>query len=112
MRSGSRPSSSAAHSWRPWSGPRRRASRSSRLDPGLVRMYSMSSRILGEVGSRRDGGARAMSRSDATAPKGRGAGFNPSNRFESTHYERELEQVEEDEEYLDALSRPRTEYLP
>ena len=47
-----------------------------------------------------------MSRSDAPAPKGRGAGFNPANRFEATHHELELEQVEEDEEYLDALNRP------
>ena len=53
-----------------------------------------------------------MHRSDAGAPKGRGAGFNPSNRFESTHRELELEQVEEDEEYLAALGRPPTEYLP
>ena len=53
-----------------------------------------------------------MSRSDAPAPKGRGAGFNPANRFEATRHELELEQVEEDEEYLAALNRPRTEYLP
>jgi DNA repair photolyase len=53
-----------------------------------------------------------MTRSDAPAPKGRGAGFNPMNRFETTHHELELEQVEEDEEYLGALNRPRTEYLP
>ena len=53
-----------------------------------------------------------MTRSDAPAPKGRGAGFNPMNRFETTHHELELEQVEDDEEYLDGLNRPRTEYLP
>ncbi len=53
-----------------------------------------------------------MSRSDAPAPKGRGAGFNPTNRFETTHHELELEQVEDDEEYLDSLNRPKTEYLP
>jgi DNA repair photolyase len=52
-----------------------------------------------------------MTRSDAPAPRGRGAGFNPMNRFETTHHELELEQVEEDEEYLKALNRPKTEYL-
>lgn len=46
------------------------------------------------------------------SPRGRGARLNPPNRFETTHHELELEQVEEDEEYLDTLSRPPTEYLP
>jgi DNA repair photolyase len=45
-------------------------------------------------------------------PKGRGAGTNPPNRFETTHRELELDQVEDDAEYLDGLSRPRTEFLP
>ena len=40
------------------------------------------------------------------------ARLNPPNRFESTHHELELEQVELDEEYLDSLGRPPTEYLP
>lgn len=53
-----------------------------------------------------------MSRSDPSAPKGRGAGSNPGNRFEPTRREWDLEQVEGDDEYLDSLSRPRTEYLP
>lgn len=53
-----------------------------------------------------------MSRSDLPTPKGRGAGSNPSNRFESAHFERELDQVEDDADYLASLNRPRTEYLP
>lgn len=53
-----------------------------------------------------------MSRSDAPAPKGRGAGYNPGNRFETTHRELELDQVEGDDEYLAALGRPPTQYLP
>jgi len=44
-------------------------------------------------------------------PKGRGAGFNPPNRFERTHHEIELENVQDDEEYLEALRRPETEFL-
>jgi DNA repair photolyase len=46
------------------------------------------------------------------APKGRGTRSNPVNRFETTRHELELDQVEEDEDYLTSLSRPRTEYLP
>ncbi len=46
------------------------------------------------------------------SPRGRGARVNPPNRFETTHHEIELEQVEEDEDYLDSLSRPPTEFLP
>ena len=38
--------------------------------------------------------------------------MNPPNRFETSHHELELDQVEEDEEYLDTLTRPPTEYLP
>ncbi len=53
-----------------------------------------------------------MSRSDAPAPKGRGAGYNPGNRFEPTHRELELDQVEGDDEYLAALGRPPTQFLP
>jgi DNA repair photolyase len=45
-------------------------------------------------------------------PRGRGAGSNPANRFESTHREFELDQVEDDDEYLDGLRRPGTEFLP
>jgi DNA repair photolyase len=46
------------------------------------------------------------------APRGRGARKNPPNRFDTTHHELELAEVEEDEEYLDGLNRPPTEYLP
>jgi DNA repair photolyase len=46
------------------------------------------------------------------SPKGRGAGQNPRNRFETTHHELELDQVEGDDEYLESLGRSRTEYLP
>ena len=53
-----------------------------------------------------------MNGSNHPLPKGRGAGHNPANRFETTHHELELDQVEEDEEYLASLGRPRTEYLP
>src|SRR5262245_39886440 len=53
-----------------------------------------------------------MNGSDIPAPRGRGARLNPGNRFETTHHELELEQIEEGDDYLDTLSRPRTEYLP
>jgi DNA repair photolyase len=52
-----------------------------------------------------------MSEPTMPAPRGRGACSNPPNRFEVTHHELELETVEDDEDYLDALSRPRTEFL-
>ena len=38
--------------------------------------------------------------------------MNPPNRFEPTHRELELDQVEDDEEFLESLRRPETEYLP
>jgi DNA repair photolyase len=53
-----------------------------------------------------------MSGPSTPAPRGRGARKNPPNRFETTHRELELEQVEDDEEYLDSLNRPPTEYRP
>ena len=37
---------------------------------------------------------------DHLARKGRGAGLNPPNRFVSSHHQLELEQVQDDEEYL------------
>ena len=52
-----------------------------------------------------------MHSGDPVTRKGRGAGFNPPNRFESTT-EIELEQVEDDEDYLAGLRRPETEFLP
>ncbi len=53
-----------------------------------------------------------MSRPIIPGPRGRGAGNNPGNRFETTHHELELDQLEGDDEYLETLGRPRTEYLP
>lgn len=53
-----------------------------------------------------------MNRPEVPAPRGRGAGFNPANRFESTRHDPDLEQVEDDEEYLGWLGRPPTEFLP
>lgn len=53
-----------------------------------------------------------MSSGDHLTRKGRGAAFNPPNRFERGHRELELEQVEDDVEYIDSLSRPRTELIP
>ena len=44
--------------------------------------------------------------------KAEGARLNPRNRFETTHRELDLEQVEDDEEFLDSLGRPPTEFLP
>ncbi len=46
------------------------------------------------------------------APRGRGAGANPPNRFEPTHHEIDLGLVEDDSEYLEGLRRPDTEFLP
>lgn len=53
-----------------------------------------------------------MSEPGRPAPRGRGASFNPPNRFETTHREIDWDQIENDEEFLDSLSRPKTEYLP
>jgi DNA repair photolyase len=46
------------------------------------------------------------------SPRGRGAGFNPPNRFDPEHHEIELENVEDDADYLESLRRPETEFLP
>src|SRR5437762_2630881 len=50
-----------------------------------------------------------MNRSNTPSPLGRGARFNPPNRFEPTHHELELDQVKEDAPELlrKALSSPR-----
>jgi DNA repair photolyase len=53
-----------------------------------------------------------MSSGDRLARKGRGAAFNPPNRFEKGHHQLELEQVEDDADYLDHLGRPPTELIP
>lgn len=44
--------------------------------------------------------------------KGRGSNLNPPNRFGGLLHVVDLEQVEQDQEYLAALSNPATEYLP
>lgn len=44
-------------------------------------------------------------------PRGRGAGFNPPNRFAPSHHEIELETVEDDQDYLESLRRPETQFL-
>ena len=44
-------------------------------------------------------------------PRGRGAAINPANRFLKTQTERDFEQVEHDEDFLQAAAHPKTEYL-
>jgi DNA repair photolyase len=44
--------------------------------------------------------------------KGRGAAVQPANPYLPVRLETDLEQVAADEEYLDELGRPPTEYLP
>lgn len=44
--------------------------------------------------------------------KGRGAHFNPPNRFGQIHAEDDLEHVEHDEDYLEDLRTLKTQYLP
>ena len=53
-----------------------------------------------------------MSGPTVPAPRGRGARLNPPNRFETTHHEVDLEELENDDDYLDQLTRPPTQYLP
>jgi len=53
-----------------------------------------------------------MPESQNPIAKGRGAGSNPGNRFESHHFAYDLQDVADDEEYLASLGRPRTEFLP
>jgi DNA repair photolyase len=53
-----------------------------------------------------------MGKGDQPPARGRGAGFNPANRFESGHHELDLEQVQDDLDYIEALSSPATEFLP
>lgn len=45
------------------------------------------------------------------APRGRGSHINPPNRFESLHVEADWEQLEEDDDALQA-AHPATRYLP
>jgi DNA repair photolyase len=52
-----------------------------------------------------------MNEPNLPARRGRGAASNPPNRFEATHHELELENVEDDDDYLASLARPKTEFL-
>src|SRR5205807_7002979 len=46
------------------------------------------------------------------SPKGRGSHLNPPNRFGGPYHVPDLEQVEQDVDYLASLHNRRTEYLP
>src|SRR5919201_1403142 len=48
----------------------------------------------------------------ARSIKGRGAAIQPANRYLPVHVEADLEQVENDDDYLAELGRPPTEYIP
>jgi len=48
---------------------------------------------------------------DSPHPRGRGAGIQPDNPYLSTHLESDLEQVAEDQEFLESLGRPPTRYI-
>lgn len=50
--------------------------------------------------------------SEPPAPIGRGSGLRPPNRFGEIHAELEFDHVEHDAEYLEALARVPTTYLP
>lgn len=45
-------------------------------------------------------------------PRGRGAAGQPANRFLSVYQQADLEHVADDQQYLEQLARPPTEYLP
>ena len=53
-----------------------------------------------------------MTEADRPIAKGRGSQINPPNRFESTRYEFDFEQVAGDEEYLQSQRSLPTEYIP
>ncbi len=55
---------------------------------------------------------RAMTDPNRPIATGRGTAMSPPNRFESTSFELDLEQLEHDDDYLDQLRRPPTEYIP
>src|SRR5262249_6002670 len=57
------------------------------------------------------GGERLMRNGELPAPRGRGARINPGNRFECTRHELELDQLEVDDDYIEVLGRPPTEYF-
>jgi DNA repair photolyase len=49
---------------------------------------------------------------DKQGPKGRGSHIKPANRFEAVRVEDDWEHVDGDEDFLAAVDRPPTEYLP
>ena len=53
-----------------------------------------------------------MSDSHRPKAKGRGSRLNPPNRFGGPHYEPDLEHLEHEDEYLETLRKPQTEYIP
>ncbi len=53
-----------------------------------------------------------MSESNRPTVKGRGAQIRPPNRFEATHYEADLEQLEGDDEFLQSQRSIPTQYIP
>ncbi len=53
-----------------------------------------------------------MSGREIPRPRGRGSQLDLPNRFERTHHELDLEQVEGDDEYLASLEHRKTEYRP
>jgi DNA repair photolyase len=53
-----------------------------------------------------------MPDSDRPNAKGRGSHLNPPNRFGGPSYEPDFEHLEYDDEYLEGLRNPQTEYIP
>ena len=53
-----------------------------------------------------------MVKQRSSTTKGRGAQVQPANRYLTVRVEPDLEQVADDEDYLDSVHRPPTAYLP
>ena len=53
-----------------------------------------------------------MSNAQRPIAKGRGSQINPPNRFGGLHHEIDFEHLEHDEDYLEGLRKPATEYIP
>jgi DNA repair photolyase len=53
-----------------------------------------------------------MPDSDLPKAKGRGSHLNPPNRFGLPQYEPDFEHLEYEDEYLESLRNPKTEYIP
>src|SRR5262249_44895801 len=63
-------------------------------------------------GLTRAAGSSAMLDSDRPKAKGRGSQLNPPNRFGGPHYEPDFEHLEHDDDFIESLNNPRTEYIP